>query len=50
MRAGPPADDISEWDKIKPLINYGENERFNVQGVKLFMDGKVCRASVSRPS
>ncbi|KAF9780179.1 amidohydrolase family-domain-containing protein [Thelephora terrestris] len=41
MRAGPPADDISEWDKIKPLINYGENERFNVQGVKLFMDGAL---------
>ena len=41
MRAGPPLDDISEWNEIKPLVNYGENERLNMRGVKLFMDGKV---------
>lgn len=41
MRGGPPLDDISKWNEIKPLVNYGENERLNMRSVKLFMDGKV---------
>ena len=43
MRAGPPLDGTNEWDKVKPLINYGEHGRLNVRGVKLFMDGEAQR-------
>lgn len=39
MRAGPSLDDVNAWNEIKPLIDYGKNGRFNVRGVKLFMDG-----------
>lgn len=39
MRAGPSLDDISGWDEIKPLIDYGKKAKFNMRGVKLFMDG-----------
>lgn len=41
MRAGPSLDGIDRWNEVKPLINYGENERLNVRSVKLFMDGVV---------
>lgn len=40
MRAGPSLDDINGWNKIEPLVDYGRNGRFNVRGVKLFLDGE----------
>jgi len=40
MRAGPSLDDISGWNEIKPLVDYGKNGKLNVRSVKLFMDGK----------
>lgn len=48
MRAGPSLDDTSGWNEIKPLIDYGRNGRFNVRGVKLFMDGRFKRMLVIR--
>ena len=40
MRAGPSLDNISGWNEIKPLIDYGKHGKFNVQSVKLFLDGE----------
>ncbi|KAF9652242.1 hypothetical protein BDM02DRAFT_234555 [Thelephora ganbajun] len=41
MRAGPSLNDIDGWNEIKPLIDYGRNGKFNMRGVKLFMDGAL---------
>jgi len=48
MRAGPSLNDISGWNDIKPLIDYGKNGRFNVRSVKLFFDGKFLGVFVAR--
>jgi len=48
MRAGPSLNDISGWNDIKPLVDYGKNGRFNVRSVKLFLDGKFLGVLVAR--
>jgi hypothetical protein len=39
MRGGPSLNNISGWSEVKPLIDYGKKGKFNMRGVKLFLDG-----------